>query len=209
MCFTADSYRQRNLRGLLVAGLALLVAATVYAQDSDSSDVAALKAQMGKVQKQFDDRISTIEAEMQSFESKTDTRSILNTRILADNTRVSADADAKQYEGGGPALDLKGLTRNFSFLAYIRAGVQFNGSGGGGNFNFEPPDNAAAERPRLGNENDVYMELTWMQAHMLGDNPDVMMSLCGSPLRSVTFRIAARLLPVSPAAAKMETISIL
>jgi maltoporin len=174
MCFTADSYRQRNLRGLLVAGLALLVAATVYAQDSDSSDVAALKAQMGKVQKQFDDRISTIEAEMQSFESKTDTRSILNTRILADNTRVSADADAKQYEGEGPALDLKGLTRNFSFLAYIRAGVQFNGSGGGGNFNFEPPDNAAAERPRLGNENDVYMELTWMQAHMLGDNPDVM-----------------------------------
>ena len=29
-------------------------------------------------------------------------------------------------------------------------------------------------RERLGNENDTYMELTWMQAHMLGDSPDVM-----------------------------------
>jgi len=27
---------------------------------------------------------------------------------------------------------------------------------------------------RLGNEDDTYMELTWMQAHMLGDSPDVM-----------------------------------
>jgi len=42
-----------------------------------------------------------------------------------------------------------------------------------GNFNFEPPDNEGG-RPRLGNENDTYMEITWMQAHMLGDNPDVM-----------------------------------
>ncbi len=25
----------------------------------------------------------------------------------------------------------------------------------------------------LGNENDTYMELTWKQAHMLGDSPDV------------------------------------
>jgi hypothetical protein len=28
--------------------------------------------------------------------------------------------------------------------------------------------------PRLGNEPATYMELTWKQAHMLGDNPDVM-----------------------------------
>jgi maltoporin len=65
------------------------------------------------------------------------------------------------------------LTRNFSFSAYVRVGVQFNGNGGGGNFHFEPPDNEGG-RPRLGNENDTYMELTWKQAHMLGDNPDVM-----------------------------------
>ena len=30
---------------------------------------------------------------------------------------------------------LKSVIRNFSFSAYVRAGVQFNGSGGGGNFN--------------------------------------------------------------------------
>ena len=46
MCFPASSYLRLNLRDLLIAGLALFVAATAYAQDSDSSDVAALKAQM-------------------------------------------------------------------------------------------------------------------------------------------------------------------
>ena len=106
---------------------------------------------------------------MQSLESKADSGSILNTHVLTD-------ADGKQYEGKGPVLDesfLKSLTRNFSFTAYVRAGVQFNGSGGGGNFNFEAPDNPGG-RSRLGNENDTYMELTWKQAHMLGDSPDVM-----------------------------------
>ena len=49
----------------------------------------------------------------------------------------------------------------------------FNGNGGGGNFSFDIP-NAPGGRERLGNENDTYMELTWMQAHMLGDSPDVM-----------------------------------
>jgi hypothetical protein len=38
---------------------------------------------------------------------------------------------------------------------------------------FELPDNEGG-RPRLGSENDTYFELTWAQAHMLGDNPDVM-----------------------------------
>jgi len=111
-----------------------------------------------------------MESKMQSLESRADSGSILNTHVLTDD-------NGKQYEGKGPALDesfLKSLTRNFSFSAYVRAGVQFNGSGGGGNFNFEPPDNAGAERPRLGNENDTYMELTWKQAHMLGDSPDAM-----------------------------------
>src|SRR5258708_8110681 len=167
MCFPASSYLRRNLRVLFVAGLALSVAAKAYAQDS--SDVAALKAQMEKMQKQYEDRISAIEAKMQSFESKADSGSILNTHVLTD-------ADGKQYAGKGPALDesfLKSLTRNFTFSVYVRAGVQFNGSGGGGNFNFEPPDNEGG-RPRLGNENDTYMEITWQQAHMLGDNPDVM-----------------------------------
>src|SRR3984893_11760801 len=150
--------------------LSLLTVPSLFAQqNSDSTDVSTLKAQMEKMQKQYEDRISAMESKMQSLESKADTGSILNTHVLTG-------ADGKQYEGKGPALDesfLKSLTRNFSFTAYVRAGVQFNGSGGGGNFNFEIPDNEGG-RPRLGNENDTYFELTWKQAHMLGDNPDVM-----------------------------------
>src|SRR4030081_1641067 len=169
MCFPASFPRLLGLRASLVASLALLASGALYAQNSDSGDVSSLKSQMEKMQKQYEDRISAMESKMQSLESKADSGSILNTHVLTD-------ADGKQYEGKGPALDesfLKSLTRNFTFSAYVRAGVQFNGNGGGGNFNFEPPDNEGG-RPRLGNENDTYMELTWKQAHMLGDNPDVM-----------------------------------
>src|ERR1700716_3430588 len=178
MSYPANPRFRLGLTAAFVVGLA--VSPTVYAQNSDSDDIAALKAQMEKMQKeseartekmqrQYEDRISTLEGEIQSLRSKADSGSILNTHVLTD-------ADGKQYEGKGPALDesfLKSLTRNFTFSAYVRAGVQFNGNGGGGNFNFEPPDNEGG-RPRLGNENDTYMELTWKQAHMLGDNPDVM-----------------------------------
>jgi maltoporin len=169
MCFPASFPRLLGLRASLVASLALLTSGALYAQNSDSGDVSALKAQMEKMQKQYEDRISAMESKMQSLESKADSGSILNTHVLTDD-------NGKQYEGKGPVLDesfLKSLTRNFSFTAYVRAGVQFNGSGGGGNFNFEAPDNPGG-RARLGNENDTYFELTWKQAHMLGDNPDVM-----------------------------------
>jgi maltoporin len=169
MCFPASFPRLLGLRASLVASLALLASGAVYAQNSDSGDVSALKAQMDKMQKQYEDRISAMESKMQSLESKAESGSILNTHVLTD-------ADGKQYEGKGPVLDesfLKSLTRNFSFSAYVRAGVQFNGNGGNGNFSFNLPDNDGG-RPRLGNENDTYMELTWKQAHMLGDNPDVM-----------------------------------
>jgi len=181
MCCPVSAPLQLGLKASLAATLALFVTpVSLHAQNSDSSDVAALKAQIEKMQKesearaermqkQYEDRISTMEAEVESLKSKADSGSILNTHVLTD-------ADGKQYEGKGPALDesfLKSLTRNFSFSAYVRVGVQFNGNGGGGNFHFEPPDNEGG-RPRLGNENDTYMELTWKQAHMLGDNPDVM-----------------------------------
>src|SRR3982074_114699 len=181
MCFPVSSPLRLGLKASLAATLALFAtSAALHAQNSDSSDVAVLKAQiekmqqqnqaqMEKIQKQYEDRISSMEAEVESLKSKADSGSILNTHVLTD-------ADGKQYEGKGPALDesfLKSLTRNFSFTAYVRVGVQFNGNGGGGNFHFEPPDNEGG-RPRLGNENDTYMELTWKQAHMLGDNPDVM-----------------------------------
>src|SRR5258707_5867590 len=169
MCFPASFDRRLGLKASLFASLALLTSGALYAQNSDPSDVSALKAQMEKMQKQYEDRISAMESKMQSLESKADSGSILNTHVLTDD-------NGKQYEGKGPVLDesfLKSLTRNFSFTSYVRAGVQFNGSGGGGNFNFEAPDNPGG-RSRLGNENDTYMELTWKQAHMLGDNPDVM-----------------------------------
>src|SRR5260221_14212758 len=109
---------------------------------------------MEKMQKQYEDRNSAMESKMQSLESKADSGSILNTHVLTDD-------NGKQYEGKGPVLDesfLKSLTRNFSFTAYVRAGVQFNGSGGGGNFNFLASGKSPG-RFSLRNENDTYMEL--------------------------------------------------
>jgi maltoporin len=158
---------------LLAASLTLLVSGGLFAQSADQNsgqnDVSALKTQMQKMQKEYEDRISSMEAEMKALESKADTGSILNTRILTD-------ADGKEV-AAGPTLDesfLKSLTRNFTFSAYVRAGFQFNGNGGGGNFNFNLPSWNGFGRERLGNENDTYFEITWMQAHMLGDSPDVM-----------------------------------
>jgi type II secretory pathway pseudopilin PulG len=146
------------LRYGLVTLLSLLTVPTLFAQSADQSDTAALKSQIQamqqqnqRMQKEYEDRISAMESKMQSLESKADSGSILNTHVLTDD-------NGKQYEGKGPALDesfLKSLTRNFSFTVYVRAGVQFNGSGGGGNFNFELPDNEGG-RSRLGNENDTY-----------------------------------------------------
>jgi maltoporin len=149
----------------------LFTGSICLAQDnnnSGSNDVSALKTQMQKMQKEYEDRISAMEAQMKSLESKTESGSILNTRILTD-------ADGKEVAAA--TLDesfLKSLTRNFTFSAYVRAGFQFNGNGGGGNFSFNLPSWPGFGRERLGNENDTYMELTWMQAHMLGDSPDVM-----------------------------------
>ncbi|MBV8216265.1 MAG: carbohydrate porin [Verrucomicrobia bacterium] len=174
MCLPVSFPRLPGLRPLLAASLTLLASGGLFAQSADQSgqsnqnDVSALKTQMQKMQKEYEDRISAMEAEMKSLESKADTGSILNTRILTD-------ADGKEV-AAAPTLDesfLKSLTRNFTFSAYIRAGFQFNGNGGGGNFSFDTP-NAPGGRERLGNENDTYFELTWMQSHMLGDSPDVM-----------------------------------
>lgn len=166
--------------GCLCAKLALAFLCTgslSLAQDSNSNsssdnDVSALKTQIQSLQKQqqqYQDRITSMEAEMKALESKAESGSILNTRILTDANGVS--------EAPATTLDesfLKSLTRNFTFSVYVRAGFQFNGNGGGGNFSFELPNFPGEGRERLGNENDTYMELTWMQSHMLGDSPDVM-----------------------------------
>src|ERR1700678_4046948 len=176
MCLPVSFPRLPGLRPLLAASLTLLASGGLFAQSADQNsgqsnqnDVSALKTQMQKMQKEYEDRITAMEAEMKALESKADSGSILNTRVLTD-------ADGKEV-AAAPTLDesfLKSLTRNFTFSTFVRAGFQFNGNGGGGNFSFDLPDFPGAGRQRLGNENDTYMELTWMQAHMLGDSPDVM-----------------------------------
>jgi maltoporin len=148
----------------------LLTTDALFAQSAGQSDVDALKSQMNQMQRQYEQRIEAMEGKMKALESNANSGSILNARVMTD-------ADGKEMPGKAPApmLDesfLKSLTRNFSFNVYVRAGFQFNGNGGGGNFNFEVPDNPGG-RFRLGNENDLYMELSFSQAHILGDSPDV------------------------------------
>lgn len=161
-----------SLKVTSIAGLTLLTTGALFAQSADQTDVNALKMQMNQMQKQYEQRIETMEAKIKSLESKGGSgSSILNTRVLTD-------ADGKSMDGKTtvPTLDesfLKSLTRNFTFTTYMRAGVGFNGSGGSQSFNFEPPDNYGG-RSRLGNENDIYMELSLQQNHILGDGPDVM-----------------------------------
>jgi maltoporin len=162
--------RLRGLKYTLVAGLTLLTTDALFAQSAGQSDVDALKAQMNQMQRQYEQRIEAMEAKMKTLESNANSGSILNTRVLTD-------ADGKEMPGKAPApmLDesfLKSLTRNFTFNVYMRAGTGFNGNGGAMNFNFEVPDNPGG-RFRLGNENDFYTELSFNQAHILGDSPDV------------------------------------
>src|SRR6266436_6556892 len=160
--------RFRSLKVTLVAGLALLTTDALFAQSADQSGVDSLKSQMNQMQKQYEQRIEAMEAKMKTLESNANSGSILNTHVLTD-------ADGKAV-APAPMLDesfLKSLTRNFTFSVYIRSGVGFNGNGGPQDFSFSIPENVGG-RWRLGNENDTYMELTWKQAHLLGDSPDVM-----------------------------------
>ena len=167
--------RLRGLKLTLVAGMALLTTDALFAQSAGQGDVDSLKTQMNQMQRQYEQRIEAMEAKMKALESNANSGSILNTRVLTD-------ADGKEMPGKAPApmLDesfLKSLTRNFSFNVYMRAGVSFNGSGGAqGGTSFVMPDNyvgGGRSTSRLGNENDFYTELSWNQAHILGDSPDV------------------------------------
>ena len=163
--------RLSGLKFTLVAGLALLTTDALFAQSAGQSDVDSLKTQMNQMQKQYEQRIEAMEAKMKALESNANSGSILNTRVLTDANGTEAPG-----KGPAPMLDesfLKSLTRNFTFNIYLRAGVGFNGSGGGQTFAFVVPDNYGG-RFRLGNENDEYMELSFSQAHILGDSPDLM-----------------------------------
>src|SRR6202795_4687441 len=166
--------RLKGWKFTLVAGLALLTTDALFAQSAGQSDVDALKAQMNQMQRQYEQRIEAMEGKMKALESNANSGSILNTRVLTD-------ADGKEMPGkAAPTLDesfLKSLTRNFAFNVYMRAGVAFNGSGGAqGATTFVMPDNyvgGGRSTSRLGNENDFYTELSWNQAHILGDSPDL------------------------------------
>ncbi len=168
--------RLGGLKFTLVAGLALLTTDGLFAQNAgQSSDVSALQAQMNQMQRQYEQRIEAMEAKMKALEANANSGSILNTRVLTD-----ANGTEEPGKAPAPMLDesfLKSLTRNFSFNVYMRAGVSFNGSGGaGGDQSFIMPDNyvgGGRSISRLGNENDFYTELSWNQAHLLGDSPDV------------------------------------
>src|ERR1700738_626701 len=174
MDYPVDPSRLSGLKFTLVAGWMLLTTDALFAQSAGQSDVDALKTQMNQMQRQYEQRIEAMEAKMKALESNANSGSILNTRVLTD-------ADGKEAPGkAAPMLDesfLKSLTRNFSFNVYMRAGVAFNGSGGAqGNTTFVMPDNyvgGGRTTSRLGNENDFYTELSWNQAHILGDSPDV------------------------------------
>src|SRR5438132_6830682 len=158
----------RGLKITLVAGLALLTTDALFAQSAGQNDVDSLKTQMNQMQRQYEQRIEAMEAKMKTLESNANSGSILNTRVLTD-------ADGKGV-APAPMLDesfLKSLTRNFTFSVYLRSGVGINGNGGPQDFCFQIPENVGG-RWRLGNENDTYMELTYKQAHLLGDSPDVM-----------------------------------
>ena len=165
----------RGLKFTLVAGLTLLTTDALFAQSAGQSDVDALKTQMNQMQRQYEQRIEAMEAKMKALESNANSGSILNTRVLTDANGTEAPGKAP-----APMLDesfLKSLTRNFTFAVYMRAGVSFNGSGGAqGNTSFVMPDNyvgGGRSTSRLGNENDFYTELSWNQAHILGDSPDL------------------------------------
>jgi maltoporin len=159
------------LKIMFATGAALLTTEALFAQSVDQNSVDSLKAQMSQMQRQYEQRIEAMEGKMKTLESNADRGSILNARVLTD-------ADGKEVAGKAPApmLDesfLKSLTRNFSFSVYLRSGVGINGNGGPQDFDFEIPDFGLG-RYRLGNEPDSYMELSFKQAHLLGDSPDVM-----------------------------------
>jgi len=192
-----DPPRFGGLKFTLVAGLTLLTTDALFAQSAGQSDMDAFKAKMDQMQRQYEQRIDQVErkseeridqiqrqseqrieameAKMKAVEANANSGSILNTRVLTD-------ADGTEAAGKAPApmLDesfLKSLTRNFTFNVYMRAGVSFNGSGGAqGKTSFIMPDNymgGGRSTSRLGNEDDFYTELTWNQAHILGDSPDL------------------------------------
>src|SRR5260370_25347120 len=65
---------------------------------NQSNEVSALKSQMQKMQKEYEDRITAMESEMRTLESKSDSGSILNTRVLTDADGIGIEGPAAVLE---------------------------------------------------------------------------------------------------------------
>lgn len=155
----------------LAASFAVLGASSAFAQvgSGDTENIETLRKQMNEMQQKYEVRIQAMEAKMQSME----TRAMFSAPMTEANM---APSDGKGVMEKNPPLELPPLesfTRNFQFAAYVRAGVGFNGNGRGEVSTFVIPENYGG-RMRLGNEPDTYMELKFIQKHLLGDDPSKM-----------------------------------
>src|SRR6202007_2820790 len=81
-----DSSRWSSLKITLVAGLALLTTDALFAQSASQtqSDVDALKTQMNQMQKQYEQRIESMEAQMKALESNANRGSFFDQHGLGD-----------------------------------------------------------------------------------------------------------------------------
>src|ERR1700730_19400595 len=86
----------RGLKITLVAGIALLTTDALFAQSTDQNGVDSLKTQMSQMQRQYEQRIEAMEANMKALESNANSGSILNARVLTH-------ADGKEGDGQAPA----------------------------------------------------------------------------------------------------------
>jgi maltoporin len=161
--------RARGLLLGLVAGATCLGVSALSAQTSDA-DIAQLKAQMAQMQHDYETRLAAMEGQMKSMEAQV----ALSGSIAQSRTLTGPDGKEISLKGGPvvvPALDT--FTRNFKWHGYVRLGTGFTANGVGQTFSFQTPD-IGHGRFRLGNENDLYMEVGPILDHMLGDDPDVM-----------------------------------
>jgi maltoporin len=168
---SATSPSRFRVRGVLlglVAGASCYGVSTLSAQTTDA-EISQLKAQMQQMQQDYEKRLATMEGQMQSMESQV----ALTASVAKSRTLTGPDGKAIAMEGPVllPAFDT--FTRNFKWNAYVRAGVGFTGNGVGQTSDFKVPD-IGHGRFRLGNENDLYMEVGPTISHILGDDPDVM-----------------------------------
>ena len=163
---TSSRPRARGVLLGLVAGATCLSLGSASAQSE--AEIDQLKAQMQQMQQDYEKRLATMESQVKSMQSQV----ALTASIAQSRTITGPDGKAIAMEGPVllPAFDT--FTRNFKFHPYFRAGTGFTANGVGQTFNFNTPDVSFGKMQRLGNENDLYIEVGPIWDHMLGDDPD-------------------------------------